>query len=381
MAEIDTLRGLVLPESLGLLRDHVVAARYRPEGYDARYDFRTLAYDAVFLPRAGKLRIFCPKLANFERLFAKADLRLDGAPVRRVRIRREERFDSVEISAPSGAAELTISLGDWKGRLAVSRADPAPFAGTNCLLTLSRNNDLVWIRDWAEFHVREQGADAVLFFDNGSTLYTPAEIDAALRSVRGLARVQVVRADFPFGPAGIKPRRFDANFLQRALLNLAPLRYLAEARAVLVCDVDELIWRGGETSIFDATVASRGGYLRMPGSWRFPRGNGTGAVRHADHVLIDPERSPCPPKYCVAPRGRLRGHVWATHRVAGLFWQRRHTTTSFGFLHCQGISDFWKGRPMETVSRPLRADPLAERVLARSLGREMSGHAPLVPAS
>lgn len=368
MAEPDTLSGLVLPESLGLRRDHVVADRYRPEGYDDRYDFRTLAYDAVYFPLEEKVRLFCPKLANFQALFGKARLGLDGAPVRSVRLRREERSDIVEIRAVSGATCLTITVGEWQGTLAVARADPAPFRGTNCLMTLSRNNDLVWIRDWAEFHVREHGANAVLFFDNGSTLYGAEEIDAVLRSVAGLRCVKVVRADFPFGPAGIKPHKFDANFLQRAMLNLARLRYLAEARSVLVCDVDELIWRGGETSIFDATVASRGGYLRIPGAWRFPGANGTGWVRHADHTLVDPVRSPCPPKYCIAPRGRLRGHVWATHRVAGLVWQSRHLAKDFGFLHCQGISDFWKGRPMGTASQSLCSDPLAECVLARSLG-------------
>ena len=59
------------------------------------------------------------------------------------------------------------------------------FAGRNCLMTLSRDNALDWIRDWAAFHVREHGADAVLFFDNGSTDYRPEEILAASPASRG----------------------------------------------------------------------------------------------------------------------------------------------------------------------------------------------------
>ena len=137
---------------------------------------------------------------------------------------------------------------------------------------------------------------------------------------------------------------------------------------MLVCDLDELIRRGGDTSIFDATLATRAGYTRFPGAWRFPRTDASDPTRHADHVLIDPARSPCPPKCCIAPQGRLRGHVWATHRVAGLVWQRRHTAKQFGLLDCQGIPDVWKGRPMEAANRPLHTDPLAERVLERSLG-------------
>lgn len=368
MAETGHLQGLVLPESLGLRRDHVVAQRLRPEGYDARYDFLTLAYDAVHLPQDRIVRVFCPKLANFETVLRRAALHLDGKSVRIRRVRRHDRFDVAEIAAPAGATELSVSIEGWRERLAVAPADLVRFAGTNCLLTLSRNNDLDWIRDWAEFHVREHGADAVLFFDNGSTIYPPGEVDTVLRSVTGLREVHVVSVGFPYGPAGLKPRKFDANFLQRALLNLAPVRYLSGARAVLVCDVDELVWRRDGGTIFDATVASRAGYLRIPGSWRFPRDDGTAPVRHADHTLIDPDRSACPSKYCIVPQGRLRGHVWATHRVAGVIWQSRHTTREFGFLHCQGISDFWKGRPMRGNARPLRPDPLATEVLARAFG-------------
>ena len=71
------------------------------------------------------------------------------------------------------------------------------------LLTLSRNNDLRWIRDWVRFHVREHGADAVLFFDNGSTGYGPPEIEAALAGIGGVGRSVCVAAVFPYGPQGV----------------------------------------------------------------------------------------------------------------------------------------------------------------------------------
>ena len=60
---------------------------------------------------------------------------------------------------------LSVGIDGWQEEVAVSPLGREAFAGRNCLVTLSRNNDLRWIRDWAAFHVREHGAEALLLFD------------------------------------------------------------------------------------------------------------------------------------------------------------------------------------------------------------------------
>ncbi|NDW60189.1 hypothetical protein G0P98_27455, partial [Yangia sp. PrR004] len=45
---------------------------------------------------------------------------------------------------------------------------------------MSKDNDLRWIEDFARFHARTQGAESILFIDNGSTTYAMSEIQGVL---------------------------------------------------------------------------------------------------------------------------------------------------------------------------------------------------------
>jgi hypothetical protein len=351
---------MVLPESLGLRRDHIVPERLRPPGYDAGYDFRTFVYDAVAMP--GAVWLFCPKLANFRSLLG--GLAIDGRPARVGRVRRFERYDIVELPWDGTPAVLSLTVGGWRAEVAVSAVDRATFAGRNVLMTLSKNNELGWIRDWVLFHVREHGADAVLFFDNGSAGYGTAEIEAALDL--GLP-VRALSAVFPYGPQGARRMRSRANFLQAALLNLARFRFLGPARAVLQCDVDELVVRRGDAGIYDATVASRAGFLRFAGEWRFPAPTGAMPL-HRDHYMRGAEVRTCPPKYCIVPEGPMRRKSWSTHGLHGVLFGGRFVDPRFGFLHCYGISDFWKGRPATAAAEAGEVDEATRELLAHVLG-------------
>lgn len=101
-------------------------------------------------------------------LLLRAEIRLNGAPARGGQIRRFERYDVVEIPGPA-ASRLALAVDGCRAEVAVSPLERGTFAALNCLFTLSRNNDLRWIRNWVRFHVREHGAEAVLLFDNSST--------------------------------------------------------------------------------------------------------------------------------------------------------------------------------------------------------------------
>lgn len=359
---IETLAPLVLPDPHR--RDHVVPERLRIPGYDAGYDFHTFFYDAVHMPDRGALWLFAPKFAGFERLLP--GMTLDGAPARVRRIRRFERYDIAEITAPAAPRRLRVTVGDWSAEVTPSIADATTFAGRNVLLTLSRNNDLTWIADWVRFHVAEHGADAVLFYDNGSQGYGPEEIAAALAPLPGLRAVRVLSAPFPYGPQARGRQKFRANFLQAALLNLSRWRFLAPARAVLQCDVDELVDRRDGPSIFDATVASGHQFIRVPGVWRFPN-SGDRMPRHRDHILRGAEERTCPPKYCIVPEGPMRGKSWATHGLHGTWFGKRFIHRDYRFLHCYGISDFWKNRPKSAAATAAEIDPEAEALFARAL--------------
>lgn len=359
----EALASIILPEALGLRRDRVVPERFRTEAFDPGYDFTTLVYDAACIEGRG-VWLFCPKLCNLERPLRRAVIEIDGAPARIRRIRRFERHDIVEIPCPTPARRMRLVLEGWESETEISPDESARFAGRNCLLTLSRNNELRWIRDWVVHHVRGHGADALLFYDNGSEAYGAAEIRAALAGIDGLAEIRILRVPFLYGPQASRRMKFTANFLQAALLNLARWRFLDRASAVLSCDVDEMVFGTGGRTIFEATRAARSGFVRFRGRWRYPDSAPGETPLHRDHYLRGPAESLCPPKYCIVPGGPMRGRAWATHSLRGTPFGRRFVTREFFFLHCFGISDFWKGRPLQRAREASDIDEEARRLLA-----------------
>jgi hypothetical protein len=174
----------------------------------------------------------------------------------------------------------------------------------------------------------------------------------------------------PYGPVAKGTKRpTKAKFLQAGLTNLARVRFLAAARAVLVNDVDELVVRRAGPSVFDAAAASRAGFVKFRGIWRVAAPVPGRLPRHRDHWLIPADGNvDCPAKYCAVPGGRLRRYSWGTHNLDRLWMSRRHETEDFAYLHCRDISSRWKtSRP---ASAPGAEDAEARALLARVLPDE-----------
>jgi hypothetical protein len=363
------LSPIVLPESLGLRRASPIAPEDRSPDHDARFDALTLVYDAVHLADSGRVRLYCPPPLDLLPVFREAEFRLDGRPVRLRRLRRCRRYATAELDAPDRPARLSVTWRGWTGETPVaSDADCAPFAGRNVLLTLSRDNPLDWIADWARFHAAEHGANAVLFLDNGSTAYPPQALADTLASVPGIEVVRVAVTDRPYGPLPLRGSKSRAMFLQTALLNLARARWLWRARAVLQCDVDELVVSRDGASVFDATAASRAGWIKFRGLWRAPMGDPEAMPRHADHYGVLDDAKPCPAKYCIVPAGRMRRHSWNVHNLDLVPFSGRFETDAFHYLHCRGITTRWKGEKSRNPLTARPADEAAQALLARVFG-------------
>ena len=76
------------------------------------------------------------------------------------------------------------------------------FSGLNVLLTLSKDNEIRWIRDWVTFFARRHECDAVLLYDNASTRYGSVDIYTAISSVPGIKACVVVHWPYKYGPQG-----------------------------------------------------------------------------------------------------------------------------------------------------------------------------------
>lgn len=225
--------------------------------------------------------------------------------------------------------------------------------GKNVAVTLSRDNDLTWIEDFAHYHRAVHGLQQILFFDNASTKYGLDDIRAALKR-GGISDPVVLSAPFRYGVVSQDQKgktRFNTMFLQTALLNIARLRFLSGARAVLQCDIDELVW-SRKGSIFDLTKRRPSKFIRLGVEWRYPDTGRTVDFRHSDHVRKVPGDELCRAKYCIAPSGPLWFTSWHVHTI-GLLRSRGSLITpkDIGIWHCKAItSSAWRHYDADALS-------------------------------
>ena len=252
-----------VPEGSALRRDSVLKDAAQPPGFQDRYDFRTLVYSATRQARGGGAVLVCPPLLNLARPF------LDGLGVAVRRVRRYRRHWEVEVEAPRGDAIEAMFEGEPYA-IPVAAPDPA-FAGQVVLQTLSKDNDLEWIADWARHYAATQGITHVLFFDNNSTTYESEQVTEALARVPGLQGATVVRCRARYGPMGLVRPSGAALFLQLGLLNTSRHRYAGRARAVLYCDVDEMLFSPPGETLVGAALRHPLGYANAKAHWRYAR--------------------------------------------------------------------------------------------------------------
>ncbi|MEC3860316.1 hypothetical protein VK792_03390 [Mesobacterium sp. TK19101] len=345
----------------GMRRNSILRPRYHPDGYLERLDRDTFWYDAIW--DAGRLTLVCPPFNNLRRRVRRARFQLDGRDVALARLRRYRRHDLLEFVAPKTPARILVQIGDWQGESGISIAQTDLFAGLNSAFYLSKDNDLEWLVDHARYHKAMHGLQGLVAVDNGSSRYAPEEIEAALAPV-GLERLVVLSAPFKFGPLGLTPYRNTEKYLQTAVGNMVRLRYLSRARAVLSCDVDELVYGKDGANVFDAAVTSRLGIVQVPGHWRLPDPEATPPFRHAHHTRVQVPPRDTPSKFCIVPQGPLRRFSWDVHNPERLPFFRRMTDDRFEMIHCRALTTGWKDPGRIAAPDGTVTDPLAEQALA-----------------
>lgn len=335
----------------GVLREPPRPPELRGPAYADQFDWDTLFYDVY---RVGRHVVFQgPPLLNLRAEIEQGDWlasRLKGFFPRAKRIERN-RGSEYWVREGGDAIVLDSPLGHHDIRVQPNLSDR--FAGRRVLHTLSRNNDIAWIVDWARFYVTVHGADAVLLYDNASTDYSTDDLRAALgEAFPGLA-VAVVDWPFRYGPqggmagaVGGTEAPWDSDFCQTGSLQHARFRFLGKARSVLNVDVDELVLSDRGRSVFAAAEKTRGGFVKFAGHWisaTTPHGAAPGSARHGDFWLRDAEETDtCPPKWCVVPgRTSTARHCWSVHNLFGAR-RNRHLSGEFAYRHMRGISKGWK---------------------------------------
>ena len=373
--------------SFQIRRDFLRDPACEHESYACHYDRTTLWYDAFW--RNGRVILVCPKLMNFEPVVRSGLFHLDQKPVRISCVRHFSRYDIIEFKSKCCPQTVSIKSDEFEIATSVAQAELSRFANLNAHFTISLNNELEWIRDFASFHVRTQGLQAMVLFDNGSTNYPVSAIEKCLRGV-GLVDFLVVSVPLPFGRTVRQKGNSDslAKFLHSAVINIARLRLLGHSRAVLNVDIDELVWSDG-ASVFDKAATSWKGFATFRGEWRHPINRYAKRSFHADHDHVDIQPGDCPRKYCINPRGLLGWKSWGVHSVEPLWIEKRlrlrkRHRTDIGYLHCSRVTTDWKFQAgggshtsgiarRKADERETRFDPVTRALLDSALSRRKAG--------
>jgi hypothetical protein len=362
---IASLNAMILPSECGYRRDDYAPKEFQPEEYQSRYDARTLIYDAIHFPGLRRICLICPKLLNLEALIRTGTFSSSAGNHAISRIWRHKRYDEVWLKCSGSPDRLRFTHGDLALESGLSAQDKDTFAGLNCAVLKSRDNDLKWIHDWADYHVKVHGLQGLIFFDNDSSQYSPEDVERTLQSVSGLRQVVVISAPFSFGPFALGKHRHNSVFLQVALLNIARLRFFRKARAVLTTDLDELVAPTPEGSIFETTKRSLLGYTLFRGRWRDPAVFDAPSVRHADH-FYRPGEDKCPAtKYCICPGGVFGLSHWEVHGAVRGFLKDAMTSDRVHYWHCRRITTNWKSKRKNADPGGLAIDEELEALLGR----------------
>lgn len=353
--------GLCLPSDSPILRDHVVDDARRTAEYLDKYDRQTLVYDAQHDTAREKLTLVAPRLLNLWPLL-RDGLRVGQRPARGIHRKIFPKCEIITFRAPCDVVSLTLP--DGRSLSVMPRTvDPAAFRDTNAIVTMSRDNPLDWITDWLRFYVRKHGANAVLFMDNGSTSYDTAAVSEAIGAVSGLRHAAILDVRFPYGPViGGRDVRVKPNFLQSAMLNMARIGPLAQARAVLNADVDELVQGPPGASLFDAAYRAWHGTVNIGGTFVFPDPGTVGPAPQRAHVWHAEPPPVSTRKWAARPDGLLSRMGWFVHQVGGEPFRLVPESCDFRLVHCTASNI-----ARTTAARDLRLhlDPALQAMMDR----------------
>lgn len=347
-----------LPE--GVRRGSARPPELRDESYESQFDWDTFVYDGFH--DDGVYHLIAPPLWGQDwRIDMAAAFGTVGADL--LAMQWLDKSLRIKARLRPGSAVTTTMVVPFLQSNPVSLTIGTParndiFAGQRVLVTMSKDNEIAWIRDWIRFHVRVHGATGVLIYDNGSQRYTPQELLDGLSDLE-VGAIVVVSWPFKYGPQGILKTNthWDSNFCQHGGLEHARYFFLQKALSFLNCDVDELVVPAdGRRSVFDE-AEQRPGYVYFYGQWIEPLTIDGGKSppidqrRHRDFVLrkSDPEaRFHGAHKYCVAMTRLTDAMQCATHRIVDAQHHGQYAfsdtplSQEFVYRHFKAINTNWR---------------------------------------
>ena len=312
-------------------------AHLRPLGYGERFDAETLYFD-VFREGSSVVAVG-PPLLNLVEESKSWRFATEGGSIRRPSVVQLDRSHRSVFRTAPNSSTLVVSDQQSQQSALIGPDLSSVFEGTRALMTLQLDNDLEWVRDWVRWHVRAQGTDAVVVYDNGSTRYGLEDVLDAI-SVEGIRVAAVVEWSFPYGPQGSDDLPWDSDFTQYGAIEHARRRLLRRAAGMLSVDVDELVYAVRNRTVYECAAASPQGFALFSGIWSYADPASTGSqVRHADCQWLRPDDADSPMKWCAVPSRLPQRSQLVVHGARGI---TTPPTSPISYWHMRPISTHWK---------------------------------------
>jgi hypothetical protein len=360
---IETVSSWVLPETSGYHREPARPVPLRQATFDEQFDWHTVFYDC-FRVQGTQAMLIGPPLNRFAGILD--SLKIQALPTGnecRYQVdhqfttafanRRTDNLCRILVEVPEGDTRLQLQTVAGSKVLDIRPSARQAFRGRRVLFTLSKNNHPTWICDWMRFHRDLHAADAVLLYDNGSTAYTAEALLDKMNRVSGYSSIYIVSWPYKYGPQGVGRGTWDSSFSQDGAMEDARWRFLADAYAVLNCDIDELAL-SPQGNIFEQAAASAAGYVKFSGRWVTTRSSDEAEMipRHHESTqqLLPQWRwqgfrprdiKLCPAKWAVVPNRCPANAHWSVHEIVGMHARlmKRDATC---YRHFSQISTNWK---------------------------------------
>lgn len=379
------VRRVLAPAAIELDQDSKVRrefsrdSRFVDRNYLANYDDATVFYDCIV--QGSDVVCVGPPLLNLEPAVRSGSYAIDGAELDGLCTRRQGRTQvttlkfsrclssgeimSVRLAGISRVYKITLSGGD---------EDTELFAGHRTLVTMQKNEELAWVRDWLVYYAQVHGATAAIIYDNGSTAYSAEQLLSAAGEVGEIGTIIVMRWPFKYGPQGAPwagpDVPWDSDFCQIGGFQDARFRFLAEAKSIVNVDVDELVVPAGKGSgsVFEAVEAVTSGGLSLKGHWveNVAVGLSTDTVpRFWNFPYVRGAGEPCGRKWAAVPSRWPEAAVPTPHDVRKV---ESPVSDDFYLGHFRGLNSGWKN-PARSKARSKADDDHLDPALWSALGR------------
>lgn len=340
---------VLLPDDSLIKRVSIRPDNLRQTDYEDKYDYLTLCYDVFF--SNGYVYLSGPPAYGLEKLFQDATFYLDDEDVSsKIEVIMMDRAQRVRIPAKVKPTEMIWENSVFRRRITVTDNENSLFRNKNTIFTLSKNNDLNWIRDWIVFYRDKYQIDSVLLYDNSSQSYNLEEMATFL--AKEDLKVDIVLVDWPYkyGPQGsVKDNLpWDSDFCQHGAMENAKEKYLKDANTVFNVDIDELVFIKNKTNFY--TKLNEYGIIHIPGIWisAEPRlaHEFNNVKTYQDYICINRNEIFSPYKWAVSPKHIKFECQWTTHKVVSLGNDLRKFVLKISYkdnyYHFKAINTSWK---------------------------------------